>query len=65
MQPQKKKHAPHSALPRTEAAVHAYAQSGKETDPMGMWTGIPHTDGVNLHPEAKKKPRPVQDVDDL
>lgn len=49
-------------LPRTEAAVAAYRETGEETDPLGMWTGHPHPDVAT---ERKVPEVPVQDADDL
>ncbi len=50
-------------LPRTEAAIKAYAETGVATDPLGMWTGRVRADGK--HPEETVPEVPVQDADDL
>ena len=42
-------------LPKTEAVVRAFNDTGKKTDPEGSYTGIP----------IEKNVQPIQDVDDL
>jgi len=42
-------------LPKTEAVVRAFNDTGKKTDPEGSYTGTP----------VEKNVQPVQDVDDL
>lgn len=60
MDEKKKRTAKMDHLPRTEAAVQAYAETGDRTDPLGMWTGRPR-----LEQDQKQKEKPVQDADDL
>ena len=60
--PKKKRTERKSRLPRTEAAVTAYAETGEQSDPLGMWTGHPRLDN-GLHAEPDEEP--VQDADDL
>lgn len=62
MEEKKKRPTANSNLPRTEAAVQAYAETGDKTDPLGMWTGRPRL-GKGLHAEPMEEP--VQDADDL
>ena len=62
MNPKQPKHTDAlSQLPRTEAAVEAYKETGEQSDPLGMWTGRPRFDN-GLHAEPME---PVQDADDL
>lgn len=42
-------------LPKTEAVIRAFGETGKKTDPEGSYTGTP----------ADKNVQPVQDADDL
>lgn len=63
MEEKKKRHIAKSNLPRTEAAVQAYAETGEQTDPLGMWTGRPRMQKNGLHAEPIEQP--VQDADDL
>ena len=68
MDEKKRQRAGAAGLPRTEAAIRAYAETGETTDPLGMWTGRPHMEnGLQLHPDVRegKAERPVQDADDL
>ena len=42
-------------LPKTEAVVRAFNNTGKKTDPEGSYTGTP----------IEKNVQPIQDADDL
>ena len=49
------KNAKKKKLPKTEAAIRAFRDGGKKTDPQGSYTGQP----------AEGNVQPVQDADDL